>query len=68
MRDPRDYTVELEDGMYVTDCPEIEWRTFITAEDCFRAIEEACLDANIMAAELQGDLSYAEERIAMGTK
>ena len=67
MRDPRDYSIEPV-TVYVTDCPEIEWRTFITAEDCFRAIEDACRESNIMAAELQGELSYSEELIAREMK
>ena len=68
MRDPRDYSVEFEDGVYVTDYPGLAGRTFPTAEYCFWAIEEECRESAIMAAELQGDLSYSEERIAMGTK
>ena len=36
---------------YWTDCPGLEDEDFATPEDCFRAIEDACRDANIALAE-----------------
>ena len=50
MRDPRDYEIK-ERRFFWTDYPGLEHRTFDTAEDCFRAIEEACRDSNIALAE-----------------
>jgi hypothetical protein len=55
-------------SVWVTDCPGLEEEQFDTEADCFRAIEDECREANIMSAELQGDLGYAERQMARGMK
>jgi hypothetical protein len=62
IREPKDYSIEPV-TVYVTDCPGLERMFFHSEEHCFAAIERECIDANIAAAELCGDLSYSEEQI-----
>jgi hypothetical protein len=67
MRNAKDYSID-QITVYVTDCPGLERMFFHSEEQCLAAIESECVDANLMASELQGDLSYAEDLIARGTK